>query len=71
MMTLDLMKPHHSFKTLENNSAFSKEMILGSSGNSFAGEFYSYQISRNFRRFDGVASNSYINKTNGTQQIKK
>ena len=43
---------------------FSKEMILGSSGNQGAGEFYSYQIEKSCR-FDN-ADTSYLYRTQGT-----
>ena len=43
---------------------FSKEMILGSSGNQGAGGFYSYQIEKSCR-FDN-ADTSYLYRTQGT-----
>ena len=45
---------------------FSNNLLAGAAAASAGGgAFYSYQIEQSCR-FDGVASNSYINKTNGT-----
>ena len=50
---------------------FQNNLLAGAGGQAAgAGGFYSYQIEQSCR-FDGVASNSYINKTNGTSTNQK